>query len=605
MEDARQAAITEHKLGRQYLDIAGVMMVVLDPEGRITLLNRTGCGILECTESEALGANWFENFIPSQDRDETRQAFLSLIHQDTEFPEYYENPVMTKAGRERLIAWHNTIIRDESGNIIATLSSGLDITERKRVEQALAESEQRLRNIIELSPMGILTYELQPDGRLILTSSNDAAVSILKIDIYEMVGKTIEEMFPRLVETGLPERYREICTKGGTYHGDDFEYSDANISGFYEFEAFQTSSGKMAVIFMDVTERIRTQRQLQFNQFAMDHAGEAAFWMGPDAKFVYVNEAACLALEYTKEELLNMSVQDIDPDFPADIWPQHWQEVKANKSMRFESHHKTRGGYVFPVEITANFLEYEGREYLCAFARDISERKLAEEAQQKLLREVQSKNEELESIIFIASHDLRSPLVNIRGFTSELEKSLTQIQSLLVGESLSDEVRKQLKLLFDMDIPESLSFINAGNQKMDILLTGLLRLSRIGTAQVCPIKLDMDQMFEGIVNNFRFRIRREDVEITVEKAMPFCRGDVVLINQVFTNLIDNAIKYRHPDRPIKIHVNAEVKEQGVVYCVKDNGIGIATEHISKVFEIFHRLSPGDRGIRPDDCLANP
>ena len=596
-KQARQMAIAERDKAQQYLDIAGVMIVVLDIEGRIKLLNKKGCEILECTEGQARGKDWFTEFLPESARKKARKAFCDLITgQDKDnIVKYFENSVITTTGKEKLIAWHNTMIRNERGEIIGTLSSGLDVTNQRIAEQAL-----------------------------------------------------------------------------------------------------------------------------QFTQFAMDHAGEAAFWMEPDAKFIYVNDAACRALKYSKEQLLTMSVQDIDPDFPADIWPQHWQEMKEKRSMRFESHHKTSEGHVFPVEVTANFLEYENREYLSSFVRDITERKRAEEAiresenkhrllftsandaifimdrqnfldcnpnavelygcsrvdqllnhspiefspeyqedgqrsehkairyitaayegspqrfpwvhcklngeifyaevsltrlelegcvllqamvrdvterrgnekaREKLLRELQSKNEELESIVFIASHDLRSPLVNIRGFSGELEKSLTQLQKLLADEKLSVTTQQKLEHLFSDEIPESIGFINAGNRKMDMLLNGLLRLSRVGMAEVSLTDLDMNQMFEGILNNFRFRTRQTDLEITVDKEISACRGDAALINQVFNNLIDNAIKYRSPDRPAKIHISAETTDRTVIYRVQDNGIGIASEHINKVFEIFHRLNP--------------
>lgn len=463
---ARRMAVAERDKAQQYLDIAGVMMVVLDVEGRIKLLNKRGCEILECTESRALGKEWFSVFLPESVRKNAREVFCNLIIGRGDVVEYFENLILTATGKEKLIAWHNTVIRDENGEIVGTLSSGLDITEQKAAEEAL-----------------------------------------------------------------------------------------------------------------------------QMTQFAMDHAGEAAYWMGPDAKFMYVNEAACRALKYSKDELLTMSVQDIDPYFPTDIWPRHWQEVKTKKIMRFESHHKTKDGHVFPVEITSNFLEYQGDEYIWAFVRDISERKAAETAQQKLMRELQAKNEELESIVFIASHDLRSPLVNIRGFTGELEKTLNRLEHLLADEALSQSARQQLEDMFKGDIAESMGFINAGNRKMDMLLNGLLRLSRVGTADVRPAELDMQQLFEGIINSFRFRTRRKDIEITIDQAVPPCRADAVLVNQVFTNLIENAIKYRSPHRPAEIHISGRAKNETVVYCVRDNGIGIAPEHVDKVFEIFHRLNP--------------
>ncbi len=131
---------------------------------------------------------------------------------------------------------------------------------------------------------------------------------------------------------------------------------------------------------MDVTELKKTEDMLRFTQFAIDRTSDEAFWMNCRAEFIYVNNAACENLGYSKEELLKMSVPDIDPNFPYDIWPQHWQEIKDKKALFFESVHETKTGKRFPVEIRNNFLEFGGEEFNCAFARDISERKYSVDA---------------------------------------------------------------------------------------------------------------------------------------------------------------------------------------------------------------------------------
>jgi len=142
--------------------------------------------------------------------------------------------------------------------------------------------------------------------------------------------------------------------------------------------------GKRAVgiqgILTDITERKKTEETMQFMQFSIDRAADAAFWMGKDARFIYVNDAACRSLGYSRKELLKMSVHDIDPDFPAEVWPDHWKDVKKRGSFSLESHHRTKKGRVFPVEVTVNYLEFGGKEYNCAFVKDITERKQAEEA---------------------------------------------------------------------------------------------------------------------------------------------------------------------------------------------------------------------------------
>jgi PAS domain S-box-containing protein len=130
----------------------------------------------------------------------------------------------------------------------------------------------------------------------------------------------------------------------------------------------------------EYAERRRVQEAHLFTQFAIDRTSDGAFWMGPDARFIYVNDAACQRLGYSRDELLTMTVHDIDPGFPELVWADHWREVKERGSFTLESNHRAKDGQVFPVEITVNYIEFGGKEYNCAFARDISERKLVEEA---------------------------------------------------------------------------------------------------------------------------------------------------------------------------------------------------------------------------------
>ncbi len=129
----------ERDRAQRYLDIAGVMLVALNEQGEITLINRKGREILGYAEDELIGQNWFETCLPASSRDEVLNYFQEVIHGNLVAFEHYENPVITKTGEERLIAWHNTLLHDAAGRITGTLSSGEDITERRRSEEALRE----------------------------------------------------------------------------------------------------------------------------------------------------------------------------------------------------------------------------------------------------------------------------------------------------------------------------------------------------------------------------------------------------------------------------------------------------------------------------------
>lgn len=119
----------------------------------------------------------------------------------------------------------------------------------------------------------------------------------------------------------------------------------------------------------------KAEETLRFNKFAIEHTADSAFWMTSNGKFIYVNKAACKMLGYSKKELLSMTVYDIDPTFSKDIWSKNWKDLKNRKTFTFESIHKTKDGKSFPVEITYNFVKFEGREYNCAFVRNITNRK--------------------------------------------------------------------------------------------------------------------------------------------------------------------------------------------------------------------------------------
>ncbi|MBD3419240.1 MAG: PAS domain S-box protein [Chitinivibrionales bacterium] len=139
----------EKDRAQQYLDIAGVMLVALDGEGTITMINRKGGEVLGYEESDILGENWFDTCIPSPSRSEIRRVSRRLLDRDDGAPEYFENSVLTRSGNLRMIAWHNSLLRDLEGRVTGLLSSGEDITERKKAERALKESEDRFRQIAE------------------------------------------------------------------------------------------------------------------------------------------------------------------------------------------------------------------------------------------------------------------------------------------------------------------------------------------------------------------------------------------------------------------------------------------------------------------------
>ncbi len=143
-------------------------------------------------------------------------------------------------------------------------------------------------------------------------------------------------------------------------------------------------------LMIEAAERMEVEKSLLLTQFSVDNSSIPSFWIRKDARIIYVNNAACDSLAYTREELLSMSVPDIDLNFLPETWTEHWEEIKERTAFTLETTHQTKSGRKFPVEVTVNYLEYDGEEYNIAFAKDITDRKEAREALQESIRRYKS-----------------------------------------------------------------------------------------------------------------------------------------------------------------------------------------------------------------------
>lgn len=251
---------------------------------------------------------------------------------------------------------------------------------------------------------------------------------------------------------------------------------------------------------------------------------------------------------------------------------------------------RRKDGSVFPVDLSVSEVRLASRRLFTGFVRDISERKQAETRLAEMTQSLSEKNKELETVVYVASHDLRSPLVNIQGFSKELSHACHRVME-LIHHSPSDQISKaDLEAILQSDVPEALEYIQTGVAKMDALLSGFLRYSRLGRASLRIERLEMNSLMKSIRRSMDFQLKEAGATVKLD-PLPACLGDSTQVNQVFSNLIDNAIKYRAPDRPLKLHLHGWIDGGQAIFAVADNGIGIPAEHQGKVFEIFHRLHP--------------
>ncbi|NOZ68266.1 MAG: response regulator [Deferribacteres bacterium] len=219
---------------------------------------------------------------------------------------------------------------------------------------------------------------------------------------------------------------------------------------------------------------------------------------------------------------------------------------------------------------------------------EIVKRKKMEEELERLNVELTHKNKELKQVLYVTSHDLRTPLVNIEGYSKELEYSLKDLLSAVQSEDVPAHIKETIAPIVDKDIPEAVKYINASISKMNSMLSGLLKLSRMGQVVLKIQQIDMNKLMSDILCVVEYQIKNMGVTLDVTDLPP-CRGDESQINQVFSNLISNALKFLDPARPGVIRISGRRENGHSVYCVEDNGIGIAPEYQEKIFEMFHRL----------------
>ncbi len=190
-----------------------------------------------------------------------------------------------------------------------------ELADRQRAEDALRDSELRLRSVIDAAPLGAHSYELQADGRLVFTGANQSASKILGMDHQPLIGKTVEEAFPGLVASDLPDAYRQVAAHGQRFDAEQVTYDMNGISGIFEVSAIQTGSNRVAVFFRDIAERKAMEQTLRESEerfrVTFERAPAGMLIQLPNGYFTMVNQMCCDILGYSREEMLRLTVADI------------------------------------------------------------------------------------------------------------------------------------------------------------------------------------------------------------------------------------------------------------------------------------------------------
>ena len=264
-----------------------------------------------------------------------------------------------------------------------------------------------------------------------------------------------------------------------------------------------------------------------------------------------------------------------------------------------------RDGTTFPMALAVSEVRLEDRRIFTGIVHDLSMRVQAEEALRhardeleirvkERTSELEAANEEVRRFAYIVSHDLRAPLVNLKGFSSELRTAAQVLQDILpaVRPHLETPQYTAVARVLDQDIPEALNFIETSVTRMDHLIRAILHLSRLGRRELTFEPLDMRALVQQTIQTLAHQIANRQVQVTVE-PLPTVLADRTAMEQIMGNLLANAVAYLVAGRPGEIAVTGERHSNATVFAVRDNGRGIATEDIPKAFEPFRRVGRQD------------
>jgi len=454
---------------QKYLDIAGVILIVLNVDGTVALINKKGCEILGWKEQQIVGRHWFDNFLPENIRQTVKADFRKLMAGNIGPVEYYENPVIRKDGGQRLIAWHNTLLKDAAGNITGTLSSGEDITNRKQTELALQKSEEQFRAIFEHALVGM--YRTTPNGQILM--ANPALVKMMGYSSFEELSRR------DLEKEGYESRYpRSIFKKHieteGKVVGLESAWLRSDGTALYVRESAQTVRDERGNILYyegtveDVTERRQADAELKRASVFLDSMSEALSVADSELKIIRVNEAACKLWGYSRKEMLGKSVTELFAHQEASTHG-HQEQLSAlsGSAGEFETIALTKDGRTVPVSVSGRGLKDERGSVtsFIAVVRDITERKWAEQALMRYQTQLRSlvsqltmtEERERKEIEAAIHDDLLQKLALCKMRLDELSQSESQkdhTNSLHeIAESVREMIRSTRSLTFDLTSP--------------------------------------------------------------------------------------------------------------------------------------------------------
>lgn len=566
------------------VDSISELFCLYTPNLEIVWTNKVAADSLGLKKEDLLGRHcyelWNRSDMPCPDCPVLR-SFETGIPQEIE--------KQTPDGRYWLIRGYP--IFNEAGEITNLCELTLDISDRKKVEENLKQSEEKYRAYIDNAPHGVFLCD--EHGNYL--EVNDAASKITGYSKNELCTMNVTDfILEERKDHGL-QHFRQVRETGYS-SGDGIYIHKDGSSHWWTVDAVKISENRFLAFTYDITDKKKREMKLQEKTRALEESwneykelingmNDAAWVIDFDGNFVEINDAAVNVLGYPREELLSMGPKDIDPNLKPEEIQTLIRNMQRDKLQLFETVHRTKTGKQIPVEVSSTLVKYHGKSVILSVTRDITERKIAEnniklahdslkELNHTLECKVEERTQQIQQLLrqkidFIhqLGHDLKNPLGPFVQLLPILKEHVTDEKDRQIIDVL-DRNAQYMTNLVKKTI--ELAKVNCSNTNFTFEETSLLDMVN----QSISANQTLFQSHNIVIDN----MVASDIMV---------QADGVYLQEVFTNLFNNAVKYTNG--PGKITITADKEGNGYVkISIIDTGIGITSDQMRYVFNEFYK-----------------
>jgi two-component system sensor histidine kinase/response regulator len=562
---------------RALFDDAPVAYHEIDTSGLIQLANLAECRLLGYRLCELAGKPVWE-LVAEEEREAARDAVLAKLR-GTLPTRPFRRDYFRKDGARITVEIHENLIRDGDGQVTGIRSMLLDVTEKKRMEEALSQSERRFRALIENQGEGVVINDAEER----ITFANQAADRIFGVEPGALVGQTLygflpPDQIPILLEQaerrrggGATTYEMEIVRPGGERH-------TLRVTGAPHLES--GSAASTFGIIRDITEQRLAETQLadseaRFRQFAAA-AQDATIAMDTHGAITFWNKAAERIFGYGEKEILGRPLHEtICPPDLRGVFERNFPAFRATGrgpviGTTVEVTAQRKGGEQFPIELSLSAFQHKGEWHVIGGARDITQRKLTESRLASYARELEAANRAKTDFLASMSHEVRTPLNGIIGMTEMLLDTPLSADQRSCAETVCVSAEALLRIVNDV---LDFSKIEAGRMSLE------------------AIPFDLQALLEDTLDLVTLRAQEKGLELIFRhdpSLPPGVIGDPGRIRQIVLNLLGNGIKFTESGH-VLLKVVTEAVRGGRVelrISVRDTGIGIPPDRLTRLFERF-------------------